>query len=68
MSVFSQRDCDISLLLPMPLPWLVRRIWPGVPNTARFRVIQLGTPALGAATLFFGRFQVLRLWLRAPAH
>ncbi|MCB4362803.1 hypothetical protein KIH07_03610 [Hydrogenophaga taeniospiralis] len=49
-----------SLLLPMPLPWLVLRFWLVFPTPGRRRVIQSGTPALGAANVYFGRFPAVR--------
>ncbi|OGB48233.1 MAG: hypothetical protein A2W72_07750 [Burkholderiales bacterium RIFCSPLOWO2_12_67_14] len=49
-----------SLLLPMPLPWLVLRFWLVFPTPCRRRVIQSGTPALGAANVYFGRFPAVR--------
>lgn len=56
MPVFSRRGCDISLLLPMPLPWLVHRIWPGVPNTRRVPGDSVGHPGAWGCHFVFRAF------------
>lgn len=49
----ARRRGNTSLLLPMPLPRLERWFWRGVSTPCQIRMIQWGTPAPGAANVFF---------------
>ena len=56
MPALPQRGCDFSLLLPMPLLWLVHWFWLGVPNTARVPGDSVGHPGAWGCHFAFRAF------------